>query len=135
MPALNELAAKAYDETSTFGDLVHFVHVYTIEAHPKAPDPCPYYGQVAEISYSIVPQPRSFTGRAENAALMLPLLDPGQLLLVDDLRRRVNPVWCTYSTAPNSAFLIRQDGIIAAAQLWADVGRMERAIRTLLTRG
>jgi hypothetical protein len=131
VPALNALAAKAFDETTTFADRVHFVHVYVMEAHPMTPDPTPYYGAVAENVFSIVGQPRNLDGRRSNAALMVPKLDATQLLLIDDLSKQVNPVWCTYGPAPNSAFLIGSDGVIVVAQLWADVGRMEGAIRRL----
>jgi hypothetical protein len=117
---------------TTFADRVNFVHVYNIEAHPQAPDLCPYVGDVAENAYSIVPQPLSLEGRAQNAARIGRTLGPEQLMLVDDLEAQINPVWCTYGPAPSSGFLIAQDGTIAVAQLWTDVAAMELAIRRFL---
>jgi hypothetical protein len=38
-------------------------------------------------------------------------------------------IWCTYGTAPNSAFL---DGIVEVVQLWLNTGTMEQAIRELI---
>jgi len=56
-------------------------------------------------------------------------------MLVDDLTPGPNnPVWCTYGTCPNGAFLIRQDGSVDTVHTWVDVSAMERAIRTLLNR-
>jgi len=56
-------------------------------------------------------------------------------MLVDDLTPGPNnPVWCTYGTCPNCAFLIRQDGTVDTVPTWVDVSAMERAIRTLLNR-
>jgi hypothetical protein len=132
VPALNVLARKSVDATTTFADRVHFVHVYNIEAHPQSPDPCPYVGAVAENAYSIVAQPLSLDARVENAARIGRTLSPEQLMLLDDLKTQINPVWCTYGPAPSSGFLIAQDGTIAVAQLWTDIAAMEVAIRRFL---
>lgn len=111
MTALNQVVTKAYGG-KTYGDFVHFVHVYTVEAHPMTPDPSPYSGKVWELAYSELGNPLRYEGRVENAKRMKPGLAGTQLLLVDDLtpRSRNNPVWCTYGTCPNCTFLIRQDG-------------------------
>ena len=133
MPALNALAARAIDGTSTFGDRVHFVHIYVVEPHPKAPDPSPYSGVVWEAQYSSMSQPRTFDQRCANARDTQSLLAGRQLTLVDDLTAgSTNPAWCTYGTCPNCAFLIRQDGTVDTVQTWVDATAMERAIRTLL---
>ena len=72
----------------------------------------------------------SGTTARETAAL----LEGNQLLLIDDRPpgHLNNPVWCTYGTSPNSASLIRQDGILDTAQLWLDAAEMEEAINNLL---
>jgi len=127
--ALKVLAAKQFDKTTTFADRVNFVHVYNIEAHPQAPDPCPYVGVVAENEYSFVHQTRTFEARAANASRLAQTLGPEHLMLLDDLDTLINPVWCTYGPAPSSGFLIAQDGTIVAAQLWTDVDALEIAIR------
>jgi len=134
VPLLNDLAATSYDSQSAFSDVVHIVHINVIEPHPQAPDLSPYSGRVGESRYSTVEQPEIYQERAEIAEQLIPLIENNQLLLVDDLTPSGlnNPVWCTYGTSPNSAFLIGQNGIIQVSQLWLDVVEMEAAIRTLL---
>jgi len=134
VPSLNELAAKPYNGNGTYADVVHFVHIYIIEPHPQGPDLSPYSGRVWEAQYSTVGQPETLYERIAVAQQTEILLEGNQLLLIDDLTpgRLNNPVWCTYGTAPNSAFLIRQDGIIDTAQSWLDTAEMEKAINNLL---
>ncbi len=134
MPELNALVAKSYDQINTYGDRVHFVHIYVIEPHPKSPDPSPYNGRVSATQYSTKSQPKTYQQRVANATDMVPLLEGNQLLLVDDLvpGSLTNPLWCTYGPAPNCAFLIRQDGILDTVQKWVDVDEMETAINALL---
>jgi hypothetical protein len=135
VPALNALAAKAYDANSTFGDRVHFVHIYVIEPHPMRPDPCPYTGSVSENAYSTGrTQPRTYAEREAYARDTKQFITGKQIQLVDDLTpgRYNNPVWCTYDTCPNCAFLIRQDGTIDTVQPWFNAGEMEQAMRRLL---
>ena len=67
MPVLNALAATNYAGDTTFADLVHFVHVYMVEAHPKAPDPSPFNGIVSEMEYSSVHQAKYYEARIANA--------------------------------------------------------------------
>ena len=113
MPALNQLVQKSHNGTP-YPDLVHFVHVYIVEAHPKAPDISPYNGSTWPMTYSDYGQPKTYDGRVQNAKAMEALLEGDPLVLVDDLTPgpRNNPVWCTYGTCPNCSFLIGQDGII-----------------------
>lgn len=134
MPSLNALAAQPFDEDSTFADVVHFVHINVIEPHPMAPDVSPYGGRVSESRYSTVTQPTTYGERVEVARGINVLLAGDQLLLIDELSPgfSVDVVWCTYGTAPNSAFLIRQDGIVEVVQLWLNTGTMEQAIRELI---
>lgn len=134
MPALNELAAKIFTGSTTYADIVHFVHIYVTEPHPQSPDVSPYTGQVWEGSYSTKSQPRTYDERVTNAADMVPLIEGNQLLLIDDLGQgnKSNPLWCTYGPAPNSAYLIRQDGNLEKVQKWVDVAAMEGAINSLV---
>ena len=134
MPALNALAARPYDATSTFADRVQFVHIYIIEPHPKAPEMGPYMGFVSEAAYSDRGQPLTYADRVASARDARTLISGSQLQLVDDLTpgQLVNPVWCTYGTCPNCAFLIRRDGIIDTVQKWFDASAMEQAMRRLL---
>ncbi len=134
MPSLNALAAQPFDEDSTFADVVHFVHINVIEPHPMAPDVSPYGGRVSESRYSTVTQPTTYIERVAVAREIEALLEGNQIQLIDDFSpgSSVDVVWCTYGTAPNSAFLIRQDGIVEVVQLWLNTGRMEQAIRELI---
>jgi hypothetical protein len=134
VPSLNALAAQPFNEDSIFADVVHFVHINVIEPHPMGPDPSPYGGRVSESRYSTVLQPTTYDDRVEVARGIDALIEGDQLLLVDELSpgSSVDVVWCTYGTAPNSAFLIRQDGVVEVVQLWLNTGAMEQAIRELV---
>jgi hypothetical protein len=135
VPGLNVLAAKSYDAETRFSDRVHFVHVYAVEPHPKAPDPAPHVGVVAEDPvYSVVRQPRTYDDRLVNAAMVRPLITGNQIQLVDalDPQGLINPVWCTYGASPNATYLIGSDGIIRLASTWTGTVDLEAAIRALL---
>lgn len=134
MPALNQLATKLFDATETYDERVHFIHLYVVEPHPENPDPSPYTGNVWEMDYSTKGQSFTYDERVAAAQDMLPLVEGNQLLLVDDLVPGVrnNPVWCTYGTCPNCAYLIGQDGLIDTTQTWFDADNMEAAIKNLL---
>lgn len=107
------------------------MHVYTLEAHPEAPESSPYSGTVWEAEYSTVPQAETYAERRALAARTAELVTGGQLMLVDalDLDALVNPVWCTYGPAANAAYVIRQDGTIAYAAKWTDAGEIARVLR------
>jgi hypothetical protein len=133
---LNELAREPFDETRTYGDVVHFLHVYIIEPHPLGPDPSPYGGEVRELVYSTIQQPCTYEERLQAAADLEAMIEGDQILVVDELDPacHVNPIWCTYGPTANGAFLIRQDGIIDVAQVWLDPDAMREAIRELLAK-
>ena len=133
MPALNTLAATPLTDGTAIGDAVHVVHLYVIEPHPQRPDPGPYSGAVSEAQYSTKGQPRTYAERVAAARDVAPLVTGRQTIVVDDLTPgAANPIWCTYGTCPNCAFLIRRDGTIDTVQTWFDATAMDRAIRTLL---
>ena len=136
MPALNDLAAEAFDAGRTYSDVVHFVHIYVVEPHPEFPDPSPYTGVVWESWYSR-PQPRTYEGRVALAMELVPDILGNQILLIDELtpKTRDNPLWCTYGPAPNSAYLISRDGRLVAIQDWVDVAAMKKEINKLLGGG
>jgi hypothetical protein len=125
---------KAFDGQSSFGERVHIVHAYIVEAHPKGPDPGPFAGVVSEARFSTKRQARTYAERVGAARDMEALLMGPQRMLVDDLDGvATNPFWCTYGTCANCTFLVRQDGVIDSVQLWMDVPAVEQAIRTLFT--
>ena len=134
LSGLNGLAAKSFDASNTYSDVAHFVHIYTVEAHPQSPDPSPYSGAVWELSCSDRPQVKTYSDRVTYAAGLEALLSPVQIVLVDELTPlpRNNPVWSSYGPIPNGAYLIGTDGRIEAAQQWLDVNAMETAIDQLL---
>jgi hypothetical protein len=134
VPALNELATTAYDDTATYGDKVHIVNLYVIEPHPMDPDPSPYTGEVWEAQYSTKLQAMTYDERVAAALDTEQLLEGNQIMLVDDLTPggQNNPIWCTYGTCPNCAYLIRQDGVIDTVQTWVNVNQMKAAIDLIL---
>ncbi len=135
MPALATLAATSY-KSKTYADHVQFVYVYTVEAHPKSPDPSPYNGKVWEAKYSSLSNPLTYAGRVANAKVHEANIKHKHLLLVDDLTpgKYNNPVWCTYGTCPNCSFLIRQDGVLAEVlrRTPSKVADLQTAIKKLL---
>jgi hypothetical protein len=134
VPDLNALANTAYDDTSTYADQVHFVHLYVIEPHPRAPDLSPYSGSVWQGEYSTRPQSLAYDERVAAARDMEQELEGDQLVLVDDLTpgELNNPVWCTYGPCPNCAYLIGRDGAVDTTQTWFDADQMKAAIDSLL---
>ena len=131
---LNELATTPFDSTRTYDEVVHFVHIYVIEPHPTAPDPSPYSGEIWEAANYKRPQPRTYDARVGLARETRDLLEGDQLLPVDELtpEARNNPLWCSYGPAPNSAYLIGQDGLLHTVQFWVDASTMRAAIDRLL---
>ena len=55
-------------------------------------------------------------------------------VMVDDLQpllAQSNTVWCSYGPAPNSAWLIAQDGKVKLSQLWFDGPTMDDAMAAM----
>ena len=120
---------KRIDELAAiFADDIHVVLVYGPEAHPKT-DPSPYRGDnwAKEDKFSHVDEPETFEERVEHALRLKG--DRDLLTLVEPLD---NPIWCTYATAPNGAFLIRQDGTFEAVHDWFDEKTMAESVAALV---
>ena len=110
--ALTTLTGRG-DPKGRYTDQLHFVHVYTVEAHPKSPDVSAYRGEVWEQEFSTLREPTTYEERRANALVLKPSIAGDQLLLVDDLTPGSNnPVWCTYGTCPACSFLVGRDGRI-----------------------
>ena len=61
------------------------------------------------------------------------LLEGDKVFLFDELSaEHPDPVRCTYGPAPNSTFLIGQDGTIHTSRPWLGIEAMENEIRSLL---
>jgi hypothetical protein len=133
LSSLDNLAVKSFDASNTYSDKVHFVHIYSVEAHPLSPDPSPYSGEVWELAYSTKPQVRTYPERVAYAATVEPYRAGTQLVLADELTPlpRNNPVWSSYGPCSNGAYLIGMDGRIKAAQLWQNTNDLETAIDSL----
>lgn len=111
--------------------------VYTIDAHPKHPDRCPYKGTVWEANYSKYRQPKNYQDRLSNAGDTR-VLDKRVHVVVDDLAPHNttmggnNPLWCGWGPAPNAAWLLRPDGKVNLAQLWFHSAQMDKAMARML---
>jgi len=113
-----------------YSDEIHFITVYTVDAHPAASD-SPYADREWTAAFSTddegnpVGQPTSYEERTELARKTAIESDIRTTLLVDEID---NPVWCTYGPAPNIAYLIGTDGKIIYKQGWYDPILMEQEI-------
>lgn len=134
LPALNELAATPWDADRDLTDMVHIVHVYTVEPHPAGPDKSPYTGTVWPLAYSTVGQARTYADRREHATMTEELLTGEQTLLVDalDSTGMVNPVWDTYGPVPTGTFLIGRDGVVSFVAGRARTAPLKAAIEAQL---
>ncbi len=128
-PAYQNNRAGTESLAAMFGDDVHFVVVYTPEAHP-ATEPSVYGGAPIPREFSDYEEATSYAQRVEQASAVTGI--PSQLMLIDDFDNHANPVWCTYGTSPNSGFLINRDGVIELVQGWYNINSMRSAIQTML---
>ncbi len=110
-----------------FGDQLHVVVVHGPEAHPGEGDPSPYRGDSWPLKFSDKPLDRSFEERVELARAVDG--SPKTLVLVEPME---NPVWCSYGTVPNGAFLIGQDRKLHAVHDWFDPGTFVGSVEALL---
>ena len=137
-PAYQMSKAAEIRLARTHHQQVHFVHLYTIDPHPKGSNN-PDLGKPWELMYSKYPQACDYRARLEMCRHILADLPACIEVLIDALPAArnsgapaVNPVWATYGPAPRPAFLIRQDGILDTSQLWLNQRHMSKAIRQLL---
>ncbi len=132
-----QLSHKAEaDLAKRFGDQLHFLHLYTLEPHPKGSN-APDVGRPWELRYSTEAQACTLGDREARRRTILANHPDCQRVLLDDLNPGglVNPVWGTYGPAPRPGFLIRQDGVIDTSQLWFNAAHMQAAVRQLLGEG
>jgi hypothetical protein len=130
-PRFQENRAGLEHTVKAYGDAVHVVFVYAIEAHPQAPDAGPYHGKPRPKEFSDRGQARSYEERLRSAREVAATTKA--LVLVDDfVAPGANPVWCTYGTCASCAWLIGQDGRIATHHLWHDPPSMDASIQALL---
>ncbi len=109
-----------------FGDAVHWVLVYTKEAHPID-------GNIAGINEREgieVPQHVSFAKRLEVASLCRKKLNLEARVLVDGIENMVTEA---YGGHPNRGYVIDADGKVVSRQNWINADRTREALEGLLT--
>ncbi len=106
---------------------MHFVIIYTREAHPADSQRQGRYSTDAEGNP--VYQPQTYEARLELARKTVTEEGIEVPVLVDEID---NPIWCTYGPAPNIAYLIGTDGRIVEKQGWYQPELMEAAIEKYL---
>jgi hypothetical protein len=116
---------------SRYGQDLHIVHVYNVEAHPQGREPSPYHGRPAPQDFSDRGQARNYEERLRSARDID--RDSNLTVLVDAYDAgSANPVWCTYGTCASCSWLIAQDGTIWAHHEWHDTPSMTTSIEALL---
>lgn len=109
---LNELQAM-------FGEEVTIRIVYTVEAHPDT-DISPYYGYVNVSQQNLLEgvfyrQPTTYGERRQLVDTMLKNLVTDVPVLIDG---PCNNFWVNFQCGPNTAYLIRPDGVIFSKHGW-----------------
>ncbi len=112
LPQINALQTQ-------FGNDVLIYLIYTVEAHPNV-DISPYYGFVntternieANILYE---QPKTYGDRKQIVADMLDSLVVKVPVLIDG---PCNNFWVNFECGPNTAYLLRTDGVIFSKHGW-----------------
>lgn len=113
-----------------YGDEVHFITIYTREAHPVG-SPSPYSSREwtgpasTDKEGNPLTQPTTYEERVAQAAKCIQELGITVLVLIDEMDNRVQ---CTYGPAPDNAYLIGTDGTIVEKQGWYQPEQMEAAI-------
>ncbi len=116
---------------SKYGDRIHFIIVYVIEAHPVG-SPSPYSNgeewtgpaSVDAAGCDII-QPVSYKERVATARQMAEELGITVPVLIDEMD---DAVWYIYGPAPNLAYLIDSQGKVHLKQGWFQPDEMEKAI-------
>lgn len=112
-----------------FSNRVHFVVLYTQEAHPKG-DPSPYRSEewvtpANEREGILMPQPQTMEERSQRAKQCAAVLKLSTPVVVDKLD---NAAWKAYGSAPNSACLVGRDGKVVEWEAWFEPAKMRQAL-------
>ncbi len=116
---------------SKYGDRIHFIIVYVIEAHPVGSSSPYSKGEEWTGPASMdaagcdIFQPASYEERVTTARQMAAELGITVPVLIDEMD---DAVWYTYGPAPNLAYLIDFQGKIYVKQGWFQPDEMEKAI-------
>jgi len=117
-----------------YGAKLNVVIVYVIEAHPVG-SVCPYKG-VEEVTSEnrrddiLRRQPTTLDERLDLAKEFKRYLRVDAPIYVDTL---ANHAWKAFGAAPNIAFLVDSNGIVAARQGWFEGAAMQKSIDRFLS--
>ncbi len=111
---------------------VHFLVVYTVEAHPQG-DPSPYNGQewitpANQKAGILHAQPATLEARRDLARATLKTTGLTVPMVIDTLG---NQVWKDYGSAPNCACLIGKGGAVVLSQPWLEAAALRQALEQL----
>ena len=116
-----------------YQDRVHFLVVYTIEAHPtgsKSPyDDEEWVTMINRVTGVRIPEPADEAERLERAAFSRDRLELSQTVLVDGLD---NEVWSAYGGASSPGFVVDLEGRVALRQVWIDPSGIRKTLDRLL---
>lgn len=116
-----------------YRDRVHFVIVYTVEAHPVGAK-SPYADGEWDLWWNRltgvrVPRAPDEASRRRQASRSRAKLGLAPLMLVDGID---DAVWARYGAASSPAFVIDREGRIAARQVWLEPKKLRRVLDRLL---
>jgi hypothetical protein len=114
------ITTRLVELSKRFGSRINIRLIYIIEAHPVAPDACPYTGipyttEANEKDSILFPQPKTYAERRKMAAILAKNLDVTIPILIDSPD---NSWWLTYGPAPNNAYLITPTGMVYKKYAW-----------------
>ncbi|MCG3166733.1 MAG: hypothetical protein POELPBGB_02514 [Bacteroidia bacterium] len=119
-----------------YSNYINIYLVYTIEAHPKPPEICPYTGSVFVPEQNIYenifyPQHHTYEDRKKMVDTLLAERNVLFPVLLDD---PCNTWWNHFGPAANNAYLIKPNGTVFYKEGWVGEpnGRLEQEIENLL---
>jgi hypothetical protein len=117
-----------------YADRVHFVVIYTQEAHPvDAINPYvdriwnPVINKVAGVN---VAEHKTLQDRQAQASLAFDAMELNSQFLVDNMD---NATWRQYGAAPSAAYVVGLQGMIRLRQPWINPRAMREVLDELLT--
>lgn len=121
------------DVYQDFAERVHFLLVYTVEAHPigsKSPyaegEWDPWWNRLTGVR---VRQPPDQDSRREQARVSHERIQYRARMIVDTMD---DVVWRRYGAASSPAFVIDREGNIAARQVWIEPKEIRQVLERLL---
>jgi hypothetical protein len=108
------------DLITLYGTQVHFLMVYTLDAHPLNPDLCPYTATINTLQQNYLDtilyhQAVRYAHRKQMAKRFLQRYNTTASLVLDD---PANNYWNNFGPAPNNAYLITPGGTVFTKYGW-----------------